>query len=173
MTKKSKSNSRPVILFVVLGLFIFICIACLILFTVFSSTNKTAAPEATPTFDPQSATLTLAYSPEKADLIQELVTAFNQQKQRTSDRRLMRVELMEMPPDQMVLAALSDDPGFQALSPDASLWLDLLDLQWAEAHRSDNNELPPRRIAASARFAVSPIVIAAWPEVAQSLAGSD
>ena len=81
----------------------------------------------------------------------------------------MEVTLTELAPDQMVAAALTDNPGFQALTPDASLWLDQLDLRWAETHRDEQSDVAPRRVADSARYAVSPIVIAAWPDVAASL----
>ena len=175
MTKPSSGLSLRRVLIAVIAGIVLLCIACIGLFAVIGAYSNRSAPSTEPpaAYDPQSATLTLAYSPEKAELIQELVDAFNQSKQRTSDRRTMSVQLLEMPPDQMVQAALGDEPGFQALSPDASLWLDLLDLQWAEAHRGAADELAPRRIADSARYAVSPIVIAAWPEVAQSLVGAD
>jgi Ca-activated chloride channel family protein len=170
--KRGVSLGRILILLVIGS--VFLCFACLATFAIMGTLSKDKEPTTTVAVaDPHSATLVLAYSPEKASLLQALVAKFNDSKQRTSDRRTMRVELREMQPDEMVQAALGEEPGFQALSPDASLWLDLLDLQWADAHRGEAGELPPHRIADSARYAVSPIVIAAWPEVAQMLAAED
>lgn len=131
--------------------------------------NETTESEPARISDPRSAILVLAYSPEKADLITDLAKRFNDTRQRTPDDELMKVNLVEMTPDLMVEAALDADPDFQALSPDASLWLDQLDLRWADLHRDEAGDIAPRRIADTIRYAVSPIVIAAWPEVAQEL----
>ena len=54
----------------------------------------------------------LAYSPEKADLIVDLVQSFNDTRQRTPDDELMQVRLVEMAPDQMVEAARGFCYGF-------------------------------------------------------------
>jgi len=128
-----------------------------------------AEPESAHISDPKSATLILAYSSEKADLIDDLTKQFNNTRQRTPDDELMKVKLVEMTPDRMVESALGSEPDFQALSPDASLWLDQLDLRWADQHRADAGDIAPRRIADTVRYAVSPVVIAAWPEVAREL----
>ncbi len=174
MTKRTAKNNRSTLIFIVAGLAILMCILCVIVFSSVQNFVDTGQQtEQAPAYDPQSATLTLAYSPEKADLVRALVQAFNETRQRTPDKRTMQVLLLELPPDQMVQAALSDEPGFQALSPDASLWLDLLDLQWGQERRSEDDAVAPRRVADSARYAVSPIVIATWPELVQSLAGDD
>ena len=53
-----------------------------------------------------NATLTLAYSPEKAQLLQVLVERFNRQNARTPDGELMQIRLLEMNPEDMVNAAL-------------------------------------------------------------------
>lgn len=171
MNTRKKGVSLRRILFLAVTASLLLCFLCLATFAIIGAVTRDTSPTITATpADPQSATLVLAYSPEKAPLLQALVADFNNSKQRTTDRHIMKVELREMQPDEMVKAALGDNPGFQALSPDASLWLDLLDLQWAEAHRGEAGELPSHRIADSARYAVSPIVIAAWPEVAHTLA---
>jgi len=131
--------------------------------------NETTESEPVSISNPRSAILTLAYSPEKTDLITDLAKRFNDTRQRTSDDELMKVRLMELAPDQMVEAALGAEPDFQALTPDASLWLDQLDLRWADLHRDEAGDIAPRRIVDTVRYAVSPIVIAAWPEVAHEL----
>lgn len=168
--KQKKSSRSPVGLVVALAAgLIVLCVACALLYVMQSSRDQQPATGTPVAADPKNATLTLAYSPEKAALIKELVDGFNKTRQRTSDGQVMEVTLLEMPPDQMVQAALSDEPGFQALSPDASLWLDQIDLTWAERHRQEEGDVAARRIADSARYAVSPIVIATWPDVAASL----
>jgi Ca-activated chloride channel family protein len=150
------------------GLFL-VCACALVVFGAVMSGRKGAEPTAVTVADPRTAVLTLAFSPEKVNLLSPLVADFNRQRRKTADGRTMEVQLLEMPPDQMVEEALGESPGFQALSPDASLWLDLLDLRWAEQQGRQAGELAPRRVAQSVRFAVSPIVIAAWPEVARTL----
>jgi Ca-activated chloride channel family protein len=153
-----------------LGGLVLVCGCTFALFAaILSERQQTASPGATPTIDPRAAVLTLAFSPEKVNLLSPLVGDFNKQRLKTSDGRVMEVRLVEMPPDAMVDAALGETPPFQALSPDASLWLDLLDLRWAEQQGRQAGEVAPRRVAQSVRFAVSPIVIAVWPEVAQEL----
>ncbi|MCP4168433.1 MAG: VWA domain-containing protein [Chloroflexi bacterium] len=177
MTGKKQKNNRTFLRIAVLALvgLVFICFACTLILIVVDRVDDSAsrqAPEA-PITDPSSAILVLAYSPEKADLVVDLVQAFNDTRQRSPDDELMQVRLVELAPDQMVEAALGDTPGFQALTPDASLWLDQLDLRWAEIHRDGESDIAPRRVADSSRYAVSPIVIAAWPEVAQVLRGTN
>ncbi len=172
-TKPSSAQNRAPLVVASIGLF-FLCAVCGLVFVGMYQIDRrrtTQEVTTTPAADARLAVLTLAYSPEKKPLITGLVDDFNQQKQKTDDGRVMEVRLVEMAPDQMVEAGLGPDPGFQALSPDASLWLDQLDLRWADANRGEEGDLAPRRIADSARFAVSPVVIAAWPDVAQELGG--
>ncbi len=161
------------IIAIVIALMVVGCLVCVTgLFVIGLLTDKQATEsELTPAriSDPKSAILILAYSPEKADLITDLAERFNDSRQRTPDDELMKINLVEMTPDLMVEAAMDEDPGFQALSPDASLWLDQLDLRWADLHRDETDDIAPRRIADTVRYAVSPIVIAAWPEIAQEL----
>jgi Ca-activated chloride channel family protein len=62
----------------------------------------------------------------------------------------------------MIEAAL--EGGLQAISPDSSIWLDTLDREWAER---TGRESP--LVGQTERYAVSPIVIAMWEDVAQSM----
>ncbi|RME85116.1 MAG: VWA domain-containing protein [Caldilineae bacterium] len=170
--KQRRSLNNRQLISITLVIVLALCILCVflaVLIGLLTSSSPGKSQEAPTPADPRSAVLTLAYSPEKAELITLLAEAFNSKRQRTPDGRQMAVRLVAMPPDQMVDAALGDHPGFEALNPDASLWLDQLDLRWAELHRDEQSEVAPRRVAASARYAVSPIVIAAWPEVAKEL----
>lgn len=124
---------------------------------------------------PDSAELTIAVSPLMAGVMSELADSFNAQQQRTPDDKTMSVGLMPIDPQHMVQEALSR-PAFQAISPDSSLWLDRLEMQWAErsgetASNAETGQVPigQRRTAEQMRYAISPIVIAAWESVAREL----
>ena len=173
MSKQQSGNGTPLvrILAIIVAVLVVGCFICSTGVFVINLLLDNAPTESEPEriSDPKSATLILAYSPEKADLITDLTERFNDTRQRTPDGERMQVQLVEMTPDRMVEAALDAEPDFQALSPDASLWLDQLDLRWADLHRADAGDIAPRRIADTVRYAVSPVVIAAWPEVAEEL----
>ncbi len=117
--------------------------------------------------DPRSAVLTVAISPEKQALMEALVRQFNDRRQRTPDGKAMVVQVQVMDPQTMVEAALKE-PDFQALTPDSSLWLDQLDRAYA-AQVGEGEAIAPRLVAEAVRYAVSPIVIAAWEPVAREL----
>ena len=71
--------------------------------------------------------LTVAYSPEKAALMRDLGVIVQRRRQKTPDRQAMAVQLVEVTPEEMVNQALADSGGFQALTPDSSLWIDQLE----------------------------------------------
>lgn len=147
-----------------------LCVALLALLPA-RSTGPAETPAAAQQ-DPRNATLTLAYSPEKAALMRQLVDRFNGQNRRTADRQSMRVELVEKAADVMVEEALRG-PGFQALTPDSSLWIDQLDRRWAELQQAEAGAIAPSLVGESVRFAVSPVVIAMWEDVARGLGWPD
>jgi Ca-activated chloride channel family protein len=72
-----------------------------------------------------------------------------------------------------------DHPTFQAIAPDSSLWLNQLDRRWAEERdeaRTDEETIIPigtRRFNTPLRYATSPVVIAAWEDVARDLGWPD
>ena len=115
-----------------------------------------------------SAQLTVAVSQPIAGSLQERADSFNKLKLRTVDGELMRVELVRLSPLEMVQESLRQ-PGFQAVAPDSSLWLDLIERSWAELFPIAPGSLPASRVGPSTRFAVSPIVIAAHAEAARIL----
>jgi Ca-activated chloride channel family protein len=120
-----------------------------------------------------SAELTVAVSPAMSDMFQALVSDFNAQGQRTPDGQTMRVQTEVLAPEKMVEQSL-EDPSFQALAPDSSLWLNQLERRWTEMQgaEADEDALIPignRRTSAPVRYAASPIVIAAWEDVAREL----
>lgn len=114
------------------------------------------------TEDPQEsvAQLTLAYSPEKASLVQQLISDFNTQGYQTPDGLTMRVDIVEMEPEAMLDGAVAGE--FQAITPDSSVWLPQLDALWAE-HTGDNRAFI---VGQTVYYAVSPVVIAMWRDVA-------
>ncbi|MCS6827953.1 MAG: substrate-binding and VWA domain-containing protein [Caldilinea sp.] len=126
------------------------------------------------TWTPDSAVLTVAVSPVMAPVLRELAEEFNRQQRRTPDGKTMQVDIVAYEPEEMVRAARLRPP-FQAISPDSSLWLDRLEQLWqssfTEPGRESESAIPigQRRIGAQQRYAVSPIVLAAWEEVARQL----
>ena len=122
--------------------------------------------------DTRTATLTLASTPDKAELMRTLVDRFNAQQLRTDDRQPMQVQLVELTPDVMIEEALAG-PTFQAMSPDSSIWLDQLDRRWSETQQVGQGAIAPSLVGEAVRFAISPVVIAAWENVARSLGWPD
>ncbi len=167
--RKSKSNPGAVL--AVVGGVLFLCILLAIGGTValINSGNQASPSAAGPTADTRNATLAIAYSPEKATLLKSLVEKFNAKNLRTSDRQAIKIELVELKPDEMVEKALAGQATFQALTPDSSLWLDQLNTRYAQAQQVEPGAIPPRLAGEGVRYAVTPIVIAAWENSAKSL----
>lgn len=117
-----------------------------------------------------SAELTVAVSPIMAPTLQERVDSFNRQRLNTPDGKTMQVSVRVVNPDEMVNQSLGQAP-YQALIPDSSLWLGQIDQRWMDqqADQGEQGIISPRRVGESVRFAVSPIVLAAWEEVARDL----
>ena len=123
---------------------------------------------AVPAWPANSADLTVAVSPLMAETLQERADRFNSRKLRTLDGQRMRIEVVEMSPQEMAERSLRQ-PGFQALAPDSSLWLRRIDRRWAELFPAEPGSLPAVRVGESTRFALSPIVIAVRAEAALEL----
>jgi Ca-activated chloride channel family protein len=120
-----------------------------------------------------SAELTVAVSPGMAPVLGELAEQFNGQGQSTPGGQTMQVKTLALAPEVMVEQSLSA-PSFQALAPDSSLWLNQLEQRWSERQDAGESEeglvpIGDRRISNPARYATSPIVIAAWESVAREL----
>ncbi len=124
------------------------------------------------TWAADSADLTVAVSPVMAPILAQRVDAFNSLSQRTTDGQTMQVVLTELAPEKMVETSLGQPP-FQALVPDSSLWLNQIDQRWAADHPADSGGIAPRRVGDPTRFAISPIVLAAWEDTARSLGWPD
>ena len=107
------------------------------------------------TWPADTAVLTVAVSPSMSETLQERADRFNSRKLRTSDGQFMRIDLLSMPPQELVEQSLRQ-PGFQAVAPDSSLWLRRIDRRWAEMFPTEQGSLPERRIGESTHFALSP-----------------
>lgn len=105
---------------------------------------------------PMSATLELAYSPEKDALMQEIVTRFNRAGYKTPSGQTMSIAATKLDASDIVDAVRAG--RFNVVNPDSSLWLAQLDA---------GRERP--LVGESARYAVTPIVVAMWRETAQAL----
>ncbi len=111
-------------------------------------------------------TLEVAYSPEKRALFEELVKRYNSGRPRTPSGKQIEVVASQLEPEAMIDAAL--DGRFHALSPDSSVWLSQLELGWQERQVSETSIL-----GQTTRFAVSPVVVAMWEDVARSMGYPD
>jgi Ca-activated chloride channel family protein len=135
--------------------------------------SQQAENNAAPSWAPDSAELTIAASPTMAPVLQQMASSFNSLDLRTPDNKKMTVWIVPVVPEKMVEDSLSL-PNYQAISPDSSLWLDRLEQEWAKRQQTDTSgdtQIPigQRRISGQTRYAVSPVVIAAWEPVARSL----
>ncbi len=138
--------------------------------------NSDPGADPIPAWSSDSAELTIAVSPVMAPVLTELADQFNGQGLRAGDEQTMQVRILAYQPEAMIDTAL-DAPPFQALSPDSSLWLDRLESRWAErlAESVTESAIPigERRTSGQVRYAVSPVVIAAWESAARDLGWPD
>jgi Ca-activated chloride channel family protein len=159
--KRNPRSTIWAILVVAFVILIVICASCAVLFNAVTSLFPSSEQPLPSEIPPSGVTLTVAYSPEKQALFAELVRGFNAQKLKTEQGERMTVRSVELEPEAMIEGALVGD--FQAISPDVSLWLDQLDRDWME---QTGGESP--LVGETVRYAVSPVVIAMWEEVARS-----
>ena len=117
---------------------------------------------------PNSATLTVAVSPTMAESLRERAGRFNGLRLRTPDGEMMQVELVTRSSREIVEESLQQ-PGFQAVVPDSSLWLDLIDVRWAKLFPTESGIVQANRVGQTTLFAVSPVVVAAQLDAAQQL----
>ncbi len=116
---------------------------------------------------PNVTALTVAYSPEKAALFQSLIQQFNDQGLKAADGESLAVIGVQMEPEAMIEAAISGQ--VQAINPDSSLWLDQVDQAWRQEQTGNEQALSMSLVGETTRYAVSPIVIAMWEDVARRL----
>ncbi|MBL7198795.1 MAG: VWA domain-containing protein [Anaerolineae bacterium] len=113
----------------------------------------------------ESSTLIVAYSPEKEAMFTRLVSSFNARVAASSDE-VLSISAVRYEPDLMIEAALQGQ--VHAISPDSSVWLNTLDREWAAL-----TGLEAPLVGQTERYAVSPIVIAMWEDVARSMGYPD
>lgn len=189
MTRNRKSQSgrppqtlRPMLIGIgalVVGMIV--CVSSIIggsmwLFGFVGNPRATQDLQSPPAWTIDSADLTVAVSPVMAPVLQEMAARFNSLDNRTPDGKKMTVWITPVIPERMVDQALGT-PTFQALAPDSSLWLDQIEQTWAarQAAAGQQSAIPlgGTRVSGQTRFAVSPIVIAAWEPVARDLGWPD
>jgi len=107
-------------------------------------------------------TLSIAYSPEKQELFEELADSFSKTKPRLPKGKRVNLVVVSLAPDDMV--ELAGDNVYQAISPDSSIWLAAIDRRWNEEQGTDTG-----LVGETTRYMVSPVVIAMWEDVARSL----
>ncbi|MBC8262986.1 MAG: VWA domain-containing protein [Anaerolineales bacterium] len=164
MERNKREKSRSPIWTILAAAFIVlivICAGCAVAYRAVTNLFSSSEPLPTSEPTPSGGILTVAYSPEKAALFEELVRGFNAQKLKTDQGESMTVRSVELEPEAMIEGALVGD--FQAISPDVSIWLDQLDRDWMEQTVSESP-----LVGETARYAVSPVVIAMWEDVARS-----
>ncbi len=152
--KKKRSNATLIALVLTALSVLGVCAGCWLVTT--QAFNALVPP--TP---PPGAQLVVAYSPEKAGLFQTLVNDFNAQNLKAPDGTRLSLAVIELDPDAMIQAALSGQ--VQAISPDSSIWLGQLDRAWSDTYGGSG------LVGQTVRYAVSPVVIAMWREVAQAM----
>jgi Ca-activated chloride channel family protein len=151
------SRGVQVVLFSLLGLCL-LAIAGSLGLTAFARSRPAPAP------DRDAATgrvlLQVAYSPDKATLFSRLIDEFNKSS-KTSIVRATKVETQDMLDNAIA-------GQYTAISPDSAAWLSSLDQRWLAKY-------PDRSALAGAmtRYAVSPVVIAAWQPAAAALGYPD
>jgi len=136
------------------------CAVAVLLYAIFGDGADGQATS--PSISRTGATLIVAYSPEKQALFTQLVDEFNRQGFKTPDGQKMVVEPVLLDPEAMIESALAGELG--AISPDSALWLYQLDDIWMKLR---STELPI--VGETVRYAVSPVVIAMWEDVARSM----
>jgi Ca-activated chloride channel family protein len=161
-TRKKSPATTQTVIWIAASVFVLLALCCGCWFAFSPLMQSVTQPITQQVAPSQSAELTIAYSPEKADLFKSLVDSFNAQGQKTPEGTRLIVKTIELEPDAMIAGAVAGD--FQAMSPDSSIWLGQVDGAWADAHGGEGT-----LVGATTRYAVSPVVIAMWRDVAQSM----
>jgi Ca-activated chloride channel family protein len=167
--KRKRSDPTRILIMLLIGLGVLFatCAACWAVIV-------RLAPEVEPSVveEPVTTELRLAYSPEKQVLFESLVADFNAQDLATSDGDPIRVVAVQMDPEAMVDAALAGE--VQAIVPDSSVWLDVLDRAYAQRVASEEVVGSQARLTGEVtRWAVSPVVIAMWEDTARQMGWPD
>lgn len=169
--RRNRATPAQIVLLVILsaGVLLAVCGACWAIYAALfpgSGTVVSTSSQVGP-----SGALRVAYSPEKQQLFEALVADFNQQRLTSSTGEALVIESVQMDPEAMIEAALRGD--VQAIVPDSSVWLDVLDRTYDEQTSGAESSTPRQATAQVTRWAVSPIVIAMWEQTARQLGWPD
>jgi Ca-activated chloride channel family protein len=169
--KRRSSDPKRVLMVLIVGLGVTFALCCACWGAV--SSIVPGSVSTTPAAVQKTTTaLRLAYSPEKQVLFEKLVADFNAQKLNASAGGTLQVEAVQMDPETMVDAALAGD--VQAIVPDSSVWLDVLDRTYGQrATAGDVVGSQPRLTSEVTRWGVSPVVIAMWEDTARQMGWPD
>lgn len=173
--KQTRTDQRAVVITIAAVVAFLLCLCVAVILVFMPDRQTTEEPGAAVQVDVRSATVVIAHSPEKAALVKSLAERFNGAKQRTPDGQTMRIELIELTSEEMVNQALAGLNTYQAMTPDSSLWLDQLNRRWSQsqAGQSEPGAITSSLTGEPVRYAISPIVIAAWEDLARSLGWPD
>ena len=160
---KRRSNVNLVLALLVVGLFAMVAFCCLVYNVIGSLFDEEQPATPVPTL-----ALTVAYSPEKEPVFAALVNRFNEQRLETPEGERMWVEPVELDSETMVEAVLDGSATFQAMTPDSAVWLGQLDEAWGEQTGGD-----AAAVGETVRYAVSPVAIAMWEELARETGWPD
>jgi Ca-activated chloride channel family protein len=167
--RRNRSDPKRILPLLLVGTGVFFALCCALWAIIVN-----IAPGVKPTSVevPATTALRLAYSPEKQVLFERLVADFNAQGLTSAEGDPLRVEAVQMDPETMVDAALAGE--VQAIVPDSSVWLDVLDRTYAERVAAEEVVGSQARLTSEVtRWAVSPVVIAMWEGTAREMGWPD
>ena len=134
-------------------------VACLSCWLIYQAARRDVQGE-------NKVTLEVAFTPDKQALFEELVKRFNAGRPRIASGKAITIIATKVESEAMIDGSLTGE--FQALSPDSSIWLSQLDMEWQKQQNTEASI-----IGDTVRFAVSPVVIAMWEDTARSLGYPD
>ena len=136
--KRNPRSTIWVILLAALVVLIIICASCAVLFRAVTNLLPSSEPfglslRTKP--GPSGATLTVAYSPEKEALFQQLVGRFNEEKFKTDQGERMTVRSVRLEPEAMIEGALAGDFQASALIHPSG-WINWTGTGWSRPEAS-------------------------------------
>jgi len=155
MRRRARSQSSSSWPLVIVGVALLLLVGCVACYLFYQAVQRDVRGE-------NKMTLEVAYSPEKQALFEELVKRYNATGPKTGSGKRISVVAVQMEPEAMICEALGG--RFQALSPDSSVWLSQMELDWEAQHKDE-----PSIVGETTRYALSPVVVAMWEETARAL----
>jgi len=134
-------------------------VTCTLLIAVFSWNPRHSS-------DSRVADVTVACSPDKLALFEELIGAFQKSDPRLATGKRIQVAVVGADPDEMMRGAAEN--VYQAVTPDSSIWLADMNRYWRDSVGGDGD-----LVGDTIRYMVSPVVIAMWQDTAESMGYPD